>query len=132
MTAVAINVTADRPTAASHLTVWPTGSALPGTSNLNFPAGRTIPNLVVSAVGPDGSVSIRNNSGQVQVIGDLVGWFDLGEGSTVGLPGGGPLDGRSAQGLPPVEKGAAYEPLTPSRILDTRSGVGAPASPPQG
>ncbi|MFN8038400.1 MAG: carboxypeptidase regulatory-like domain-containing protein [Acidimicrobiales bacterium] len=129
VTAVAINVTADRPTASSHLTVWPTGSALPGTSNLNFPAGRTIPNLVVSAVGPDGSVSIRNNSGQVQVIGDLVGWFDLGEGSTVGLPGGGPLDARSVQGLPPVEKGAAYEPLTPSRILDTRSGVGAPASP---
>jgi hypothetical protein len=129
VSAVAVNVTAVQPTAATHLTVWPTGEPLPDASNLNAGARQTIPNLVISAVGADGTISIRNNSGTVHVLADVVGWFDLGGGSTVGLPAGGGagVDGRGPQALPPVEPGAAYVPLTPSRILDTRAGATGPA-----
>ena len=45
-TAVVMNVTAVRPTAAGHLDVYPVGSARPTSSNVNFPAGVTVPNLV--------------------------------------------------------------------------------------
>jgi hypothetical protein len=73
--AVVLNVTADGGTLPSHLTVFPTGETMPLASNLNFEAGLVIPNLVIAKVGAGGSVSIYNNSGSVDVIADVAGWF---------------------------------------------------------
>ncbi len=73
--AVVLNVTVTGPTATSHLTVWPAGQALPASSNLNFAAGQTVANLVMVKVGADGKISIRNNSGFVHVIADVVAWY---------------------------------------------------------
>ncbi|MBW3650219.1 MAG: S8 family serine peptidase, partial [Actinobacteria bacterium] len=106
VSAVVVNVTVTEPTAGSHLTAWPTGSARPVASNLNYSAGKTVPNLVVAKVGTGGKVSLFNNSGSTHVIADVVGWYD---------------DGNSTSG-------ALFSPLSPSRILDTRSGNGAPAA----
>ncbi|MDP8988341.1 MAG: hypothetical protein M3N11_08355, partial [Actinomycetota bacterium] len=72
---VVVTVTATDPTAASHLTVWPTGSPRPVASNLNFTAGRTVANSVFVKTGTGGKVSIFNNSGSVHVIADVVGWY---------------------------------------------------------
>jgi hypothetical protein len=54
--------------------VFPDGTARPATSNLNFTAGETIPNLVIVPVGADGKVDFYNDSaGTVQLIADLSG-----------------------------------------------------------
>jgi hypothetical protein len=49
--AIVINVTAVSPTEAGYITVWPSGEARPESSNLNFVAGQTVPNLVITKVG---------------------------------------------------------------------------------
>jgi len=101
--AVALNVTATNGTALdSYLTVFPTGTNRPLASNLNFNAGKTVPNLVMARVGSGGKVTIYNNSGTADVVADVQGWY------------ASPVD--------PV--GSRYVPLEPARLLDTRVGVG--------
>jgi GH25 family lysozyme M1 (1,4-beta-N-acetylmuramidase) len=101
--AVVLNVTVTRPAAAGFLTVFPDGSPRPGTSNLNFAPGETVPNLVVVPVGSDGKVDVYNEApGSVQVIADVAGWFASGSPAAGGLAA-----------------------VSPARLLDTRSGVGA-------
>lgn len=73
--AVILNITATAPSAPSYLTAWPDGLWQPTTSDLNFAAGQTVPNLVIVEVGADGKIDIYNASGQVQVIADVSGWF---------------------------------------------------------
>jgi YVTN family beta-propeller protein len=75
VTAVVLNVTATEPTASSYVTVYPDGDSLPIASNLNFTAGETIPNLVVVPVGADGKIDFYNNSGLVELVADLAGYF---------------------------------------------------------
>lgn len=97
VSAVVLNLTAVGPTEHSHLTVWPAGGQVPTASNLNFPPGRTIPNLVTAKVGAGGAVSIFNNSGQVHVVADVVGYYST-------RPTGGRLTA-----------------ITPTRLFDTRN-----------
>jgi hypothetical protein len=104
VSAVVMNVTVTEPSASSFLTAWPTGSPRPNASNLNYVAGQTVPNLVVAKVGTGGKVSLFNLSGNTHVVADVVGWYGDGSGTSGGLFGS----------------------LEPSRILDTRSGNGAP------
>ena len=91
--AVALNVTATNPSAPGFLTVWPTGAARPTSSNVNFVAGQTIPNMVVVPLGTDGHLSIFNYAGTTDVVVDVLGWFPTGNG---------------------------FSGLTPGRVLDTR------------
>jgi len=93
--AVALNVTVVGPSRAGHVSVYPTGGVPPTASSLNFSAGQTIPNMVLSKLGTDGSISIFSASGVVDVVVDIVGWF-----STTG----------------------GYRSLVPTRIVDTRPG----------
>jgi hypothetical protein len=74
-TAVALNVTVTGPTAASYLSVYPGGTPRPTTSNLNYLAGQTIPNMVLVPLGPGGTVTFYNAAGTVNVIADLVGSY---------------------------------------------------------
>jgi len=106
VTAVVLNVTVTDPLAGGYLTASPAGEALPLASNLNFLAGQTVPNLVVVKVGAGGAVSLFNGGGPLDVIADVAGWF-------------GP-DGEAT--------GARYHALAPARLLDTRTGAGAPAA----
>ncbi|MEZ5208268.1 MAG: DUF4091 domain-containing protein [Acidimicrobiales bacterium] len=99
--AVMLNVTGVFPTAATHLTIWPTGAAVPTASNLNVAPGQTRPNLVLAKVGTGGTVSIRNNAGAMHVVADVVGYFD-DDGGT---------DGRATA-------------VVPERVLDSRDGTG--------
>ncbi|WP_425461032.1 hypothetical protein, partial [Leekyejoonella antrihumi] len=101
-TAVVLNVTVTAPTRSGFLTAWPSGTSQPPVSNLNYVAGETIPNLVVVPIGSNGKVSIRNSStGTVQIIADQFGYYTPTAATTLTA-------------------------TTPTRLLDTRSGTGAP------
>ena len=104
VTAVVLNLTATNATAAGWLSVGPSGSASISTSNLNFKAGQTVANRVISAVGPDGKVTIHNAAGLVQVVVDVNGWF---------------TDASAA-----VSSNGRYVGLAPTRVVDTRTALG--------
>ena len=89
------------------MTVYGDGTTRPTASNLNFVAGQTVPNLVIAPVGANGKVALYNGSGgTVQLIADVSGYYLSGAPSVAG----------------------AFGSLPPTRLLDTRSGVGAPAA----
>ena len=97
-TAVVLNVTGAGATARTDVRVWPTrAGAPPVVSNLNPSPGRTTAASVVVPVGADGSVSLRNNSGRVDLVVDLLGRYTPGAASSV------------------------FSPVAPVRLLDTRA-----------
>lgn len=98
--AVALNVTVDQPSTTSYLSVFPRDNVTtdPKTSNLNFRAGVTTPNMVIVRLGLEGHISIFNAAGTAHVLVDVMGWFN------------------SAGGAP----GTLYHALTPVRAVDTR------------
>ncbi|MEO8556841.1 MAG: hypothetical protein ABI474_09235 [Actinomycetota bacterium] len=102
-TAVALNVTVTKATAASYLTVYPAGTTRPTASNLNFVKGQTIANVVIVPVGTGGRVTFYNNAGTVDILADLAGVYTTGTG-------------------------ARFTAQAPGRVLDTRIGIGAPIS----
>jgi hypothetical protein len=96
--AVALNITAVGSTTGGFLTVFPTGETRPLASNLNFGPGTTIPNLVIAKVGTGGQVSIYNNAGSTHIVADVAGWYPSGTAKS-------------------------YAPVTPARLMDTRTGA---------
>ena len=74
-TAVVLNITVTNPSAPSYLTAWPAGLPQPLASDLNFMPGRTVPNLVVVALGTNGQIDLYNAAGATDVIVDVVGWY---------------------------------------------------------
>jgi hypothetical protein len=79
--AVALNVTVTQGTGAGHVTGYPVGGAVPGTSVLNFGAGQTRANNAVIALSADGTARVGFRAfvvgaGSVHVIVDVVGWFE--------------------------------------------------------
>ncbi|MET9950747.1 hypothetical protein ABZ135_04255 [Streptomyces sp. NPDC006339] len=100
VTAVVMNVTAVAPTANGFVTVHPDGRPLPAVSNINYTAGRTLPNLVVVPV-VNGTVALRNSAGTVDLLADVTGYFS--------------------------GAGAPFTSTVPTRLLDTRAGLGARA-----
>lgn len=78
---VVLNVTVTGGTTGSFLTIWPDGEAQPTASSINFKTGQTIPNAVTTKVGAGGDIRIFNGAGSVNVIVDVVGYFDQGSGA---------------------------------------------------
>ena len=103
VSAVVLNVTVTNPSAASYLSVFPTGGSVPVVSNLNFSAGQTVPNRVVVKVGAGGKLTFFNAAGSVDVVADVGGWF--------------------TDSTNPLATGAGFVGITPTRILDTRNGA---------
>ncbi len=109
--AVSLNTTVTSPGASGFITLYPSGSARPVASNLNFVTGQTIPNLVTVKVGGDGRVNLYNGSGAtVHLIADVAGYYRAG---TPTVPG-------------------AFVPVEPARLLDTRDGTGYSGAVPAG
>ncbi len=102
-TAVIVNVTAVRPTAPGFLTVSPdvVSTSRPSTSTLDYLAGEVVPNRAVTGLSA-GALSVYS-SADSDVLVDLVGWYG-----------------------PAADGGQRYTALTPARLLDTRTGLGAP------
>ena len=71
---VVVNITAVNPTVNTFLTVFPS-SPRPAVADLNPSAGGIEGNLTIAAVSANGTISIYNNSGTVDVVVDVVGWY---------------------------------------------------------
>ena len=103
--AVVLNVTAVLPTHATFITAYPADLTSPPTvSNINVGAGKVVANLVTVKVDASGSLNLYNAAGDVDLVADVAGYYS-------------------------ADAADSYNPLTPTRVLDTRSGVGAPAAP---
>jgi hypothetical protein len=68
-------VTVADATANSFLTVYQGGTVRPGASNINFDAGQITQNHVIVPIGGDGTVTLYNHSGSVDVIADIFGFY---------------------------------------------------------
>ena len=71
--AVSLNVTVVDPVAGGFVTVYPCGSR-PVVSSLNFSAGQTVPNAVISTVSAGGEVCFYS-SVDTNLVADVNGWF---------------------------------------------------------
>ncbi len=110
VSAVVMNVTVTDPATLGFVTVWGDG-ARPNASNLNFTAGETVANQVVAPVAANGKVSLYNGAaGNVHLIADISGYYLAGSAAGAGM----------------------FTPVTPTRMLDTRRGLGAPGAVPAG
>ena len=49
---------------------------MPDTSNLNMTAGGTVANLVITKLGPGGTVDLANAFGEAHLIADVTGYFE--------------------------------------------------------
>ncbi|MEY2444322.1 MAG: hypothetical protein QOE00_902, partial [Ilumatobacteraceae bacterium] len=91
--AVSLNVTVTEAVGPGFVTAYPCGSQRPVASNLNYVAGQTVPNLVISQVGAGGTVCLFVSEG-THLVADVTGYF------------------------PP---GSEFESLVPARLLETRA-----------
>ena len=76
--AVAMNVTAVAPANGGFLTIYPADAASrPVVSNLNFAAGKIVPNAAIVKLSPTGQVKLYNGSaGSTHVLFDVAGWYN--------------------------------------------------------
>ena len=106
--AVVLNVTVIDPSTAGFLSIRPydvnTFADTPTISNINYVVGQVIPNTVTITVPAHGLIEVYSSAGSPFVIFDVAGWFADASGTF-------------------VEKGA-YHALTPTRIMNTRTGLG--------
>ncbi len=100
-TSVVLNVTATAPDATGFVTVYPCDRSRPTTSNLNYSAGDTVPNLVVAKLATDRTVCLYTEAA-THLLADLTGTFE-------------------------TEGGAKGKAVVPTRILDTRGTNGVAA-----
>jgi hypothetical protein len=97
--AAVLNLTVTQPRDNGLIVAYADGQPLPGTSNLNFGPGQTVPNQVIVPLTNDIADFYNESSGTVQLVGDLAGYY--------------------AAGAPD-----SFVPYGPTRIVDTRTGLG--------
>ena len=90
--AAALNVTVTDPQAPGFITVYPCGGDPPLASNLNYAAGATIANAVVTKIGAGGKVCVLTQA-SIQLIVDVNGFAPMG---------------------------SRLVPIVPARVLETR------------
>jgi len=112
--AIVAQLSAVTPTSGGFLSVYPAGTPVPGTSNVNFVAGQDVGNLVTVALGTDAT----NGSLAVSVLN--------GPAGTTGPDTDMTLDLYGYYAPQSAGSGDPYVPLTPARIFDTRQGSGQP------
>ncbi len=69
-----LNVTVTQTAGPGYVTAFPCGSTQPTASSLNFGAGATVPNGLISKIGTGGKVCLFVSSG-THLIADVNGWF---------------------------------------------------------
>lgn len=103
--AVSVHVTVTDASASGYLTVYSGGGAPPGTSSLNFAAGKTVSNTLIVPMSGEGLLDVYNSSpGTVDIIVDVTGYYVDGGGFASDL-------------------GDPYIPITPYRLVDSRKTV---------
>ena len=91
--AVIVNVTAVSPSAGGYLTVYPGGTARPTASNVNYKPAQTVANQAIVKVSSAGQITVFT-SAKTHLLVDVTGY---------------------------VPTAATYTPLSPTRLLDTRT-----------
>lgn len=99
ISAVVVNLTVTAPTSGTYLTAYPADVTRPTVSSINVPAGLTAANLVTLPLHANGSVSVFNSSGSVQVLIDVLGYYSA---------------------LDPGNGNGGYSQVTPRRKFDSR------------
>jgi hypothetical protein len=108
VSAVVVNLTVSQPAAPGWVSAFADGGGRPLVSNLNFVSDLTVSNLAIVPVGVDGAIRLHNGSaGTVELAVDVSGYHLGGAPTTPG----------------------ALVTVSPSRVLDTRTGIGALAAP---
>jgi len=109
VSAVVLNVRVTSPAGRGFVSVYGDGVPRSSTSsNLNFKPGQDVSNLVIAPVGANGKVAFYNGSGgALQLFAEVSGYYVSGSPEVTG----------------------AFGSLAPSRLLDTRSGLGAAKVP---
>jgi len=102
--AVTMSVTVTDTTEGTYLRVQPAGTTT-DSSNVNIEAGQTITNLVTTEIGAGGALTFTNNLGSIEVVVDVVGYYDN------------------------AASGSRFIPVAPTRLLDTRTGNGGYTTP---
>jgi Zn-dependent metalloprotease len=95
--AAVLNVTVTGAAGSGFVTVFPCDASRPISSNLNFSAGQTIPNAVITKLAADGTVCLYTTAGTHLIV-DVTGYYPAGSGFT---------------------------PLVPARLMETRVGDSA-------
>jgi hypothetical protein len=114
--AVVVNITVTEPTAAGWLNAYGSGAPAGVASIVNFSAQQTVPNLSIVRPGTNGRLTVKlftqNPSATAHVVVDVFGWFSTSSNA---------------------EQGARLVPITPGRLLDTRTDLNrTPANTPLG
>jgi hypothetical protein len=99
-TGVSLGVVIVNPTAGSFLTVFPGDAVRPLSSNVNWQSGQApTPNAVTGALSADGRLGFYNLAGTVDLLVDIVGYYEVSTpGGSQGSPG--PKGDTGAQGSP--------------------------------
>jgi hypothetical protein len=105
-TAAVLSVVAVDPSGGGFLTTFPCGPTRPTASTVNFVAGQIVANTAIAALSPSGQLCIYAHA-TTDVVVDVTGW--LGQGS-----------------------GAGFNAVGPTRVLDTRTGLGGARRLPAG
>jgi hypothetical protein len=98
-----VNITAVGAHGSGHLSVYRAGDARPSVFTLGYTKGHMVSNGAVTQL-RGGKLTVTNVGSATDVVVDVVGWFAS----------------RAVKG------GQLYNPLRPVRVLDTRTGRGAP------
>ena len=103
-TTVEMTVTTTQSSGTGFVTAYPSGSAAPSTSNVNYAAGTTFSSAVDVLVPPDGTIDLNVSGAATQLIVDQQGYFAA----------------------------SALTGIAPQRIADSRSGMGLAMGPQSG
>ncbi|MGZ4678815.1 MAG: hypothetical protein ACXV98_11440 [Ilumatobacteraceae bacterium] len=98
-TAVAINLTITQPVSAGFVTVFPCQAAVPVVSNIDYYAGQVVANLVETGAA-NGTICVHSMV-RTHIVIDLEGTYDA------------------------ADDGLHYQAVAPTRLVDTRLGVGS-------
>ena len=100
VSAVVMNLTVADAKSFGFITAYPSGTARPNASNVNFDKGQIIPNAVTVPVGADGKVTLFNRSGSAtHLLADVSGYYLNGTPTAAGT----------------------FKAVSPARFLDTRT-----------
>src|SRR5215213_5358517 len=110
---VVANITVTDPTSTGYLNAYGKDAPAGTAAIINFVSGQTVPNLSIVRPGTDGKLTIKlaAGTGTAHVVVDVFGWFSTSASADL--------------------TGARLQPVTPGRILDTRTGLNrsAPNTP---
>ncbi|EWM10798.1 hypothetical protein [Kutzneria sp. 744] len=102
VSAVLVRIGLLGPTAATFAELWPDGTSRPNVTMITAMTNEQISTTAVVKVGANGKLDLYNNAGKTDAVVEVEGYFKAEQGGT----------------------GGGFVPLTHTRLIDTRSGLG--------